>query len=352
MHTVKKTERGERKGIKRDRTIVNRLKMYNDRPIRNREGKLVYQSFKSRSVEHQARVEPNRRWFGPTRSVTQEELDKFRAELTKNQKQPYTVLVKSSKIPFSLLKDPVKEGKVSLLEVESFKSTFGNKATRIRPKLSVSSIDDLAKMANMKIDGYKEDEDSNIKIDLDYKLEGKDKQMSKGQSNRIWNELYKVVDSSDVVVQVLDARNPLGTRCYHVEKHIKDNCPHKHMVFVLNKCDLIPNWATKKWLYVLGKEFPTIAFHASITKSFGKGSLINLLRQYQKIHNNKQQISVGFIGYPNVGKSSVINTLKSQKCCKVAPIPGETKYWQYITLFKKNLFDRLSGGCLSFTRRI
>ena len=39
-------------------------------------------------------------------------------------------------------------------------------------------------------------------------------------------------------------------------------------------------------------------------------------------------------GYPNVGKSSVINTLISKKSCPVAPIPGETKIWQYITLFR------------------
>ena len=40
-------------------------------------------------------------------------------------------------------------------------------------------------------------------------------------------------------------------------------------------------------------------------------------------------------GYPNVGKSSVINTLVKKKSCKVAPIPGETKVWQYITLMKR-----------------
>ncbi len=41
------------------------------------------------------------------------------------------------------------------------------------------------------------------------------------------------------------------------------------------------------------------------------------------------------IGYPNVGKSSVINALRSKKVCNVAPIAGETKVWQYITLMKK-----------------
>jgi len=135
----------------------------------------------------------------------------------------------------------------------------------------------------------------------------------KGQSHRIWNELYKVIDSSDVVVQVLDARDPLGTRCSRVEKHLKENCPHKHLVLLLNKVDLIPTWATKKWLHILSKEYPTLAFHASINHSFGKGSLIQLLRQFQHLHSDKQQISVGFIGYPNVGKSSVINTLREKK---------------------------------------
>lgn len=63
---------------------------------------------------------------------------------------------------------------------------------------------------------------------------------SKGQSKRLWNELYKVIDSSDVVIHVLDARDPLGTRCRSVEKYLKEEAPHKHLIFVMNKCDLVP----------------------------------------------------------------------------------------------------------------
>lgn len=44
-----------------------------------------------------------------------------------------------------------------------------------------------------------------------------------------------------------------------------------------------------------------------------------------QLHSDKKQISVGLIGYPNVGKSSIINALKSKKVCNVAPVPGETK---------------------------
>ena len=69
--------------------------------------------------------------------------------------------------------------------------------------------------------------------------------------------------------------------------------------------------------------------------TFGKGNLINLLRQLAALHPEKKQISVGFVGYPNVGKSSVINALRSKKVCKTAPTPGETKVWQYVTLFKR-----------------
>lgn len=41
------------------------------------------------------------------------------------------------------------------------------------------------------------------------------------------------------------------------------------------------------------------------------------------------------VGYPNVGKSSIINSLKNKKVCRAAPIPGETKIWQYVHLTKR-----------------
>ena len=40
-------------------------------------------------------------------------------------------------------------------------------------------------------------------------------------------------------VQVLDARDPLGTRCKYLEHHLKRNARHKHMLLLLNKCDLV-----------------------------------------------------------------------------------------------------------------
>lgn len=63
--------------------------------------------------------------------------------------------------------------------------------------------------------------------------------------------------------------------------------------------------------------------------------MINLFRQFDIFHRDKKNISIGFVGYPNVGKSSIINSLKEKKVCRAAPIPGETKVWQYVTLSKR-----------------
>ena len=54
----------------------------------------------------------------------------------------------------------------------------------------------------------------------------KDIFLTAGQSKRIYNELYKVLDSSDVVIQVLDARDPMGTRSKQVEDYLKKNMRH------------------------------------------------------------------------------------------------------------------------------
>ena len=127
----------------------------------------------------------------------------------------------------------------------------------------------------------------------------------------------------------------MGTRSLHIEDYMKKEKSFKQLIFVLNKCDLVPNWVTAGWVATLSKVCPTLAMHASITNSYGKGALIQLLRQFGQLHSDKMQISVGFIGYPNVGKSSIINTLKASKVCKTAPVPGETKVWQYVTLMRR-----------------
>merc|ERR1712137_441840 len=270
------------------------------------------------------------------RVVDQKKLEAFREELQKTEGNPYQFVMKQGRVPYGLLKDSKQAAHVNLLSMESFDDTFGPKKKRKRPSLLAPDYDALMEKTTEKADGYKESKDRNITVEEEFRVNRAEQQIfERGQSKRIWGELYKVIDSSDVVIQVLDGRDPMGTRSRHIEEHMRKERKHKQLIFVLNKCDLIPTWATARWVKTLSKDFPTLAFHASITNPFGKGALIQLLRQFARLHSDKKQISVGFIGYPNVGKSSIINTLRSKKVCNVAPIPGETKVWQYITLFKR-----------------
>lgn len=411
------------KGGHRTAEKINRLRMYNSRPIRNKDGKLVGGNLmmSNRAGDRQitsetGRIAPDRRWFGNTRVVDPKQLDSFRTEMTEKVADPYSVVLKRKKLPMGLLREASDLDNIppsqALLEQEPFEQAFGKKSRRKRVKLdqlfmaradhdddndndntnsnndgvvrkkggraevvrnflrddndddSHTNNDDddddkangqarayskLLKVAQTSYETYNNrnaregivpwGRDSNLERtegeNVDWRHEKKDDLFLKGQSKRIWAEFFKVVDCSDVVLHVIDARDVPGTRCTMIERHIRENASHKHLVYVLNKIDLVPNWVAKRWMGELARDRPTIAFHASMTHAFGKGALISLLRQFGKLHEDKKQISVGVIGYPNVGKSSVINTLISKKSCKVAPIPGETKIWQYITLFKR-----------------
>lgn len=92
-------------GEARTRATQNRLKMYDSKAKRDKKGKIIYQAFKSKDVSHEARIQPDRRWFGNTRSVNQEELSRFREEVEKKLNSPGTYVLKPGKVPFSLLKD-------------------------------------------------------------------------------------------------------------------------------------------------------------------------------------------------------------------------------------------------------
>lgn len=230
-----------------------------------------------------ARVEPNQKWFGNSRVISQNALQKFQTELGAAVKNPYQVVMKPTTLPITLLNEKAKNARVHLLDTESFESVFGPKKSRKRPNLPVKGLEELTQLAEKNATEYSNDNDSNIvKDDGGVRDLPRDWVMGAGQSKRIWNELYKVVDSSDVLLQVLDARDPMGTRSSYLEKYLRTEKPHKHLIFILNKVDLVPTWVTQRWVALLSKEYPTVAFHASITHPFGKGSLINLLRQFGK----------------------------------------------------------------------
>ena len=326
----------------RDKATIRRLMMYKGgKPVRNNQGKIikpaVYQSWNKSGTR--ARIAPNQKWFGNTRTVTQDNLQKFQTELKKIVDDPTQVVLKPTKLPITLLSDKSKQPKAPVLNIQPFEETFGKNAKRKRPNLKITDYESLVESATRNQACYNEESDEKLESQIEKKYmefrdERRDPLLRAGQSKRIYNELFKVIDSSDVLLQVVDVRDPMGTRSAYLENYLKKEKPFKHLVIILNKCDLVPVGVTKAWIRILSKEFPTMSFRASTTNPFGKGDLIGLFRQFASLHKDKKQISIGIVGYPNVGKSSLINALKSKKVCEVAPIAGETKVWQYISLMK------------------
>ena len=184
------------------------------------------------------------------------------------------------------------------------------------------------------------------------------------QSRRAYlRSLKQVIESSDVILQVIDSRDPLGTRIHPaIEAGILSHYDKK-MVLVMNKIDLIPKKNVSEWLTYLRKSHPTVALKAGTTqsrsneggKSSGVGQakgesalssssavgvegLLQLLKNYARSNGeakkSKTCISVGIIGYPNVGKSSILNSLKRARAVGVSSRPGFTTSLQEVVLDK------------------
>lgn len=342
--------RSSRMSMARSSGTIKRLRMYDEKAKFGPNKKIVrMEDTKGNgSVESavriagMAKVFPDRRWFGNTRTLTQEAMSNIKDKNATKEHNPFEVVVKQATLPDQLVRHDYQGGpqkKRRILDCEPYNAVMSRSGivTTKKPRLNVADLSEYASAISAVGETAREqstllaslaDEEGTGEL-------GSEHVFSKGTSSRIWSELNKVIDSSDVVVQVLDARDPEATRCLAVEKYLKEQKKRKHMVLVLNKCDLIPTWAVAKWVEHFKKEHPVVAFKASVKKAFGKEQLSQLLRQYSCLLSDRKHVSVGFIGYPNVGKSSVINTLAGKEVCKAAPIPGETKVWQYISLTKR-----------------
>lgn len=170
-------------------------------------------------------------------------------------------------------------------------------------------------------------------------------------------ELNLLINKADVLIEVLDARNPLAFRSEAIEKKIleksnKKTGKNKKIILLLNKIDLIPCKILHKWIRYLRKKFPVIAFKCNTqiqkkdlglkkiikfkqsytNKTVGVGALLSLLKNYCRSLNLNNSLTVGFFGYPNTGKSSIINSLKRKRVVEISSIPGLTTVIKEIRL--------------------
>jgi hypothetical protein len=140
-----------------------------------------------------------------------------------------------------------------------------------------------------------------------------------------WRIVDRVIYESDILLEVVDARMPNLTRNKKVENKIRRK--RKFLILVMNKSDLITekmrmsflrNFKSKEIIFVTCKQ------RIGISKL---RDMISRLARKKRYWNN---IKVGVVGYPNTGKSSVINALVGRSVAKTSPIAGVTRGVQWI----------------------
>ena len=182
----------------------------------------------------------------------------------------------------------------------------------------------------------------------------------------VWKQLWIVVDKCQILFQIVDGRNPLYFHCPDLDSYIKQVDPNKESVLIVNKADLMSEEIRKNWAdYFKTNNMKYIFFSAldelnkfenneneteikedekkdkEEYKIYNRIDLLKYIKNETsklKIENSNNQNKknpntklIGFIGYPNVGKSSIINVLMKTKKVGVAMMPGKTKHYQ--TLF-------------------
>ena len=208
----------------------------------------------------------------------------------------------------------------------------------------------------------------------------------------VWRQLWRVIERSDLVVQIVDARNPLLFRSEDLEDYVKEVDPKKNNLLLVNKADMMTTEQRKAWAdYFEEAGINYKFFSAELAKERNELMMLEeeseeesseddeeaddekdgLAKEAQKLnlqeqteplspeeeririlttdeledlfleHSPKLETSsdgkprktqIGLVGYPNVGKSSTINALIGAKKVSVSATPGKTKHFQTIHL--------------------
>ncbi|ODV97313.1 hypothetical protein PACTADRAFT_55755 [Pachysolen tannophilus NRRL Y-2460] len=206
----------------------------------------------------------------------------------------------------------------------------------------------------------------------------------------VWKQLWRVVERSDLVVQIVDARNPLLFRSKDLEKYVKELDERKNNLLLVNKADLLTAKQRLAWAnYFIENKIKYTFFSAAeanellAKEELESQSLNGNLNEINNSTNTKIEIGneifnkekseidskikilkieeleelflkeapepltiplradepaklqIGLVGYPNVGKSSTINALVGAKKVSVSSTPGKTKHFQTIQLSPK-----------------
>jgi ribosome biogenesis GTPase A len=139
--------------------------------------------------------------------------------------------------------------------------------------------------------------------------------------NKFWKVVNGVIEKSDIILEILDARFVELSR----NREIEDKCEGKKFIFVLNKCDLVSKKEMEKWK----RKLKNCVF-VSATQRYGTTLLKKKIIEFADGKN----VTIGVLGYPNTGKSSVINAICGKKKARTSASSGFTKGKQLLRMAK------------------
>lgn len=139
-----------------------------------------------------------------------------------------------------------------------------------------------------------------------------------------WRQVNKVIQRADIILELVDARMVSETRNWEVESKIEHF--KKKILYVINKSDLIGQEEAEN----LKKQLVPSVFVSS-TKKQGTTMLLHKILEI----SHGEPVTVGIIGYPNVGKSSLINALSGKGSAKTSSTSNFTKGIQFIRINDK-----------------
>ncbi|KAJ4472081.1 GTP-binding protein [Lentinula aciculospora] len=165
--------------------------------------------------------------------------------------------------------------------------------------------------------------------------------------NRDLPHLQAVLDQADVVIEVLDARDPLSCRSSHLEEIISSRSSRKTL-FVLNKTDCAPQEAVMAWTSALRKQQPTFPFRSAssflpgnplapantkgkgrakdpVDDALGVDAILQCLNKWAEGKRDDSPLTVAVVGVTNTGKSSLINSLAKTSALSVYSLTSSSR---------------------------
>ena len=158
-----------------------------------------------------------------------------------------------------------------------------------------------------------------------------------GHMAKTKREISEKLDLIDVVFEVIDARIPYSSKNKDIDKMIKN----KKRVLIMTKIDMCDIINTNKWIkYYEEKGIKVIPVDLINKKNIFE--IFKVTEEVNKELNDKRKekglkerkVRILILGIPNVGKSTLINTLVGKKATNVGNKPGITRHLEWIRINK------------------